>query len=92
MTAFGGTGVDATGRSTGKRKTHRHAKISGQFAPRLVEMLRSPAYRILSVSALGGFAARVGIQGAMKAERDGGTDIPFKYRVPSRKPSLSDVR
>jgi hypothetical protein len=51
MTVHGGTGVDATGRSTGKRKTHRHAKISGQFAPRLVEMLRSPAYRVLSVSA-----------------------------------------
>jgi hypothetical protein len=51
MTVIGGTGINATGRSTGKRKTARHAKISGQFAPRLVEMLRSPAYRVLSVSA-----------------------------------------
>jgi hypothetical protein len=51
MTVLGGTGVNATGRSNGKRKIHRHAKISGQFAPRLVEMLRSPAYRVLSVSA-----------------------------------------
>jgi hypothetical protein len=28
----------------------RRNKISGQWAPRLIEMLRSPAYRALSLS------------------------------------------
>jgi hypothetical protein len=48
MTAPGGTGVDATGRSTGRRRRQRHTKIAGQFAPRLIEMLESPAFRVLS--------------------------------------------
>ena len=30
---------------------HRTGKISGQFAPRLIEMLEAPSYRILSLSA-----------------------------------------
>ena len=30
---------------------HRTGKISGQFAPRLVEMLEAPAWRVLSLSA-----------------------------------------
>lgn len=51
MTAPGGTGVDVHGRSTGRRRKQRHTKIAGQFAPRLIEMLESPAYRVLSVSA-----------------------------------------
>jgi hypothetical protein len=37
-----------TTRKTGRR---RRNAISGAFAPRLVEMLESPAYRVLSVSA-----------------------------------------
>jgi hypothetical protein len=48
VTAAGGTGVDATGRSTTRRRRLRHNKIAGQFAPRLIEMLESPAYRALS--------------------------------------------
>src|SRR5262249_10791873 len=40
-----------TGRSIGRRRTNRHTKIAGQFAPRLIEMLESPAYRALSGSA-----------------------------------------
>jgi hypothetical protein len=51
MTEPGGTGVDATGRATTRRRRLRHNKIAGQFAPRLIEMLESPAYRVLSVSA-----------------------------------------
>jgi hypothetical protein len=48
MTAPGGTGVDATGRSTGRRRRQPHTKIAGQFAPRLIEMLESYPYRVLS--------------------------------------------
>jgi hypothetical protein len=48
MTAPGGTGVDPTGRATTRRRRQRHNKIGGQFAARLVEMLESPAYRVLS--------------------------------------------
>jgi hypothetical protein len=33
------------------RRYSRHNKISGQFAARLIEMLESPAYRVLSLSA-----------------------------------------
>jgi hypothetical protein len=51
MTEPGGTGVDATGRATTRRRRLRHNKIAGQFAPRLIDMLESPAYRVLSVSA-----------------------------------------
>jgi hypothetical protein len=51
MTEPGGTGIDATGRSTGRRRRMRHNKIAGQFVPRLIEMLESPAFRVLSVSA-----------------------------------------
>jgi len=29
----------------------KHNKISGQFAARLIEMMESPAYRVLSLSA-----------------------------------------
>jgi hypothetical protein len=31
--------------------SHRRSQISGQFAARLIEMLESPAYRVLSLSA-----------------------------------------
>ena len=43
--------INATGRSTGQIKTHRKNKIVGQFSARTIEMLRSPAYRTLSLSA-----------------------------------------
>lgn len=44
---------DAKGRSTGQyiRPVAKHAKIEGQFAPRLIEMLESPAMRVLSLTA-----------------------------------------
>jgi hypothetical protein len=42
--------VDATGRSTGRYVTKRRNKIEGQFAAHLIEMLESPAWRVLSVS------------------------------------------
>ena len=43
---------DLTGRSTGQyiRTVSKHAKIVGQFAPRLIEMLRSPAMTALSLT------------------------------------------
>lgn len=50
MTALGSRKHDATGRSTGRRRTNRRTQIEGQFAPRLIDMLRSPAYRVLSQS------------------------------------------
>lgn len=33
------------------QRDRRRTQIGGQFAPRLIEMLRSPAYRVLSLSA-----------------------------------------
>jgi hypothetical protein len=51
MTAVGSRKVNATGRSTGKRKTKHGYKIAGQFAPHRIEMLVSPAWRGLSLSA-----------------------------------------
>lgn len=50
MTALGAKKHDATGRSVGRRKTNARTQIGGQFAPRLIEMLRSPALRVLSLS------------------------------------------
>jgi hypothetical protein len=35
----------------GRPGTRRHTKIGGQFAARLIEMLESPAFRVLSLSA-----------------------------------------
>ena len=40
-------GTNATGRSDGKL-ANKIGRIEGSFAPRLVEMLESPAYRALS--------------------------------------------
>lgn len=51
MTAVGSKKHNATGRSTGSRKQNRHTAIKGQFAPRTIDMLRSPAYRVMSYSA-----------------------------------------
>ncbi len=51
MTAVGSRKHDASGRSTGQRKVSRRTAIAGQFAPRTIDMLRSPAYRALSLTA-----------------------------------------
>lgn len=51
MTALGSRKVNATGRSNGRRRTNRRTAIGGQFAPHLIDMLRSPAWRSLSLSA-----------------------------------------
>jgi hypothetical protein len=52
MTVLGGRHVDRTGRATGRLRTNRYTgKIGGQFAWRLIEMLESPAYRVLTLSA-----------------------------------------
>jgi hypothetical protein len=51
MTALGSRKLKRTGRSTGQRRTNRYTKIDGQFSAHLIEMLRSPAWRALSLSA-----------------------------------------
>ena len=51
MTVVGGRKFNATGRATGALRTNRRTKIAGQFAPRTIEMLESPAFRVLSLSA-----------------------------------------
>ena len=48
MTAVGSKKVNATGRSTGRRKIGKRSKIEGVFVARLVEMTESPGFRILS--------------------------------------------
>lgn len=68
MTAPGSRHHDATGRSTGRRKRDF---IEGQFAPRLIEMLESPAYRVLSLSAHR-FLARLEIELAHHGGADNG--------------------
>jgi hypothetical protein len=50
MTGIGYAKHDATGHSTGKRKTNGAMKIEGQFAPYPIDMLGSPAYGALSLS------------------------------------------
>jgi hypothetical protein len=50
MTMLGGRKVNAKGRATGRLKTNRHTQFKGQFAGRLIEMLESPAFRVLSLS------------------------------------------
>jgi hypothetical protein len=66
MRTRAGARRDADG--VGSAKKHR-AKISGQFAARLTEMLESPAYRVLSVS-----AHRVLSRIEVELARHGGTD------------------
>lgn len=56
---------------------NRHNKISGQFAAQLIEMLRSPAYRVLSLSALR-VLARLQIELAQHGGRDNGK-LPCTY-------------
>jgi hypothetical protein len=50
MTVLGGRKVNKTGRSTGSLKLAKRNKIVGQFSARLVEMLESAAFRVLSPS------------------------------------------
>jgi hypothetical protein len=55
----------------------RRTKIGGQFAPRLIEMLESPAYRVLSLS-----ARRVLDRVEIEMAHHGGTDngrLPVTY-------------
>jgi hypothetical protein len=51
VTVVGGRKVNPTGRATGALRTNRRTKIAGQFAARTIEMLESPAFRVLSLSA-----------------------------------------
>jgi hypothetical protein len=71
MTVLGGRKVDATGRATGRYKTNRHTRIAGQFGARLIEMLESPAHRVLSLSARR-VLDRLEIEHAHHAGRDNG--------------------
>jgi hypothetical protein len=59
-----------------KRRNGR-SSISGQFAPRLVEMIESPAFRILSLSALR-VLSRVEIELAHHGGKDNGR-LPITY-------------
>ena len=47
----GGRKHDATGRSSGAHKRKKFSRINGAWVPYRVEMLQSPAWRILSLSA-----------------------------------------
>ena len=51
MTVPGSRKINVKGRSTGALRTNRRTKIAGQFAPRTIEMLESPAFRVLTLSA-----------------------------------------
>ena len=61
-----------------KKKTKAPNTISGQFAPRLIEMLRSPAYRALSLSARR-ILDRIEIELANHGGRDNGK-LPVTYQ------------
>jgi hypothetical protein len=59
----------------------RHAKIQGQFAPRRIEMLESPTYRVLSLSARR-LIDRIEIELANHGGRDNGRlPVPFSHFV-----------
>jgi hypothetical protein len=51
VTVLGGRKVNKKGRATGALRTNRRTKIQGQFAWRTIDMLESPAFRVLSLSA-----------------------------------------
>ena len=61
-----------------KKKTKTSNIISGQFAPRLIEMLRSPAFRVLSLSAHR-ILARIEIELGNHGGRDNGK-LPVTYQ------------
>ena len=60
-----------------KKKPKAPNTISGQFAPRLIEMLRSPAFRALSLSARR-ILDRIEIELASHGGRDNGK-LPVTY-------------
>jgi hypothetical protein len=60
------------------KKKRSHHKIGGQFAPRLSEMLRSPAFRVLSLTGHR-ILARIEIELANHGGRDNGK-LPVTYR------------
>src|SRR5262245_4693338 len=51
MTTPGSRKVDKKGRSTGQLKTRKRLKLAGQFIPHMIDMVESPAWRTLSLSA-----------------------------------------
>lgn len=59
-------------------RPYRRNKIVGQFAPRLIEMLESPAYRVMSLSAHR-LLARVEIELAHHGGHDNGA-LPVTYK------------
>jgi hypothetical protein len=76
-TASRSNGVFGTPNSTTNRP-YRRKKIVGQFAARLIEMLESPAFRVLSVS-----AHRVLARIEIELAHHGGTDngrLPVTYQ------------
>jgi hypothetical protein len=77
VTAPGSGIVDATGRSTGRHRRQRHSKIEGAFSVRRIEMLESPAYRMLSLSAHR-VLARLEIEHANHGGNDNG-NLPVTY-------------
>jgi hypothetical protein len=78
VTVVGGRKVNATGRSTGALRTNRRTKIQGQFAPRTIDMLESPAFRVLSLSARR-VLDRLEIELAHHGGQDNGT-LPVTYQ------------
>ena len=66
---------DQRGRSTGRALQRQ--TIEGQFAPRLIEMLESPAYRALSLAAHA-ILARLEIEMAHHGGKDNG-QLPATY-------------
>lgn len=76
MSGIGNQKVDGRGRS-GPRKTNGAMKIDGPFVAHRLEMLTSPAYRTLSLSALR-VLARLEVEHMGHAGRDNGT-LPCTY-------------
>ena len=66
---IGARKLDRAGRPTGQLKVNKRAKITFQFFPRNYEMIGSPAYRALSLSAL-----RVLSRVEIEHGQHGGTD------------------
>jgi hypothetical protein len=71
MTEPGGPTTNATGRASGKRRSNKRTAIGGAFAALLVEMLESPAWRVLSLSGRR-VLDRVGIELAHHGGADNG--------------------
>lgn len=77
MSRIGAQKADIHGRSSGRYKTNGAMKIVGQFIPRPVNMLSSPAYRVLSLSAHR-VLARVEIEHASHGGFENG-DLPVTF-------------